>query len=115
MSSGSYSRWIAWARGSVLRALVALLLACAFASAAAAYTLVMRGGRRVEVPERFLLTETTLTYETAPGISVTLQLAHVDIAATERENREARGGPAAKRLLDGRRTGVQSRPVQPSS
>jgi hypothetical protein len=51
----------------------------------------MRGGQRVEIPERFSLTERTLTYEAAPGFNVTLQLAHVDIEATERANREPAG------------------------
>jgi hypothetical protein len=67
------------------------VLACLFATSTAAYTLVMRGGQRVEIPERFLLTERTLTYEAAPGFGVTLQLAHIDIEATERANREPPG------------------------
>jgi hypothetical protein len=79
----------------VVRALntfaAACLLACLLCASAQAYTLVMRGGQRVEIPERFFATGATLTYEAAPGINVTLQLAHIDIEATERENREPPG------------------------
>jgi hypothetical protein len=69
----------------------ACLFACVLGASAHAYTLVMRGGQRVEIPERFFLTGATLTYEAAPGINVTLQLAHINIEATERENREPPG------------------------
>ena len=67
------------------------LLACLMSGAAVAYTLVMRGGRRVEIPEDFRPTRTTLTYETAPGVGVTLPLDHIDIEATERANDEPAG------------------------
>jgi hypothetical protein len=70
----------------------AYLLACLLSSPAAAYTLVMRGGQRVEIPDKFLLDGRTLTYEVAPGLSVTLQIAHIDVDATERANRETPGG-----------------------
>ena len=56
-----------------------------------AYTLVMRDGRRIEIPDSFHLTQTTLTYETAPGIQITVQVRHIDQAATERANGEAPG------------------------
>lgn len=56
-----------------------------------AYTVVMRGGRRVEIPSQFVVTASTLTYETAPGIQITLQMATIDIAATERANNEPPG------------------------
>jgi hypothetical protein len=59
--------------------------------AACAYTVVMRGGQRVEIPDKFELTETTLTYETTHGIYVTLQMSSIDIAATERANGESAG------------------------
>jgi hypothetical protein len=70
----------------------ACLFACALSSSAAAYTLVMCGGQRVEIPDKFSLDGGTLTYEAAPGLSVTLQLAHIDVDATERANGEAPGG-----------------------
>ncbi|MFN2515401.1 MAG: hypothetical protein ABR556_04235 [Pyrinomonadaceae bacterium] len=58
---------------------------------ASAYTVVMRGGRRIEIPSNFVLTRTTLTYEVTPGIQITLQMAAINIAATERANRESPG------------------------
>src|SRR6185369_17025180 len=73
------------------RLLVASFLLIFTATAASAYTVVMRNGRRVEIPNTFTLTDSTLTYETAPGIQVTIQTAGIDIAATESANRQAPG------------------------
>jgi hypothetical protein len=73
------------------RLLVASFLLIFTATAASAYTIVMRNGRRVEIPRTFTLTNSTLTYETAPGIQVTIQLTGIDIAATERVNGQAAG------------------------
>ena len=55
-------------------------------SAVNAYTVVMRDGRRVEIPNEFTVTNSTLTYEVSNGFQVTIQLNTVDIAATERAN-----------------------------
>jgi len=55
------------------------------------YTLVMRGGRRVEIPNKFVVSDSTLTYEVSPGIQVTLALAAIDVAATEKANSEQAG------------------------
>jgi hypothetical protein len=63
----------------------------AFAVAASAYTLVFRGGNRIEIPAEFTLTKTTLTYEISPGFNKTIQLMLIDVAATERANRESPG------------------------
>jgi len=63
-----------------------------FAIASSAYTLVFRNGNRVEIPSDFILTHTTLTYEISPGFNKTLSLILIDIAATERANKEAPGG-----------------------
>jgi hypothetical protein len=73
------------------RLLVATLLLIFTATAASAYTVVLRNGRRVEIPNTFTLTKSTLTYESAPGIQVTIQLASIDVAATERVNGQAAG------------------------
>jgi hypothetical protein len=51
----------------------------------------MRNGRKVEIPASFFVTGSSLTYEVSPGFQVTVRLAAVDIAATERANREAPG------------------------
>ena len=60
-------------------------------SAINAYTVVMRGGRHVEIPNEFTVTNSTLTYEVSNGFQVTIQLNAVDIPATERANGEPSG------------------------
>lgn len=76
----------------LFRKLLVVALVVAFsATAASAYTLVMRSGRRVEIPNTFTLTKSTLTYETAPGIQVTIQLVSIDVAATEHANGQPAG------------------------
>ena len=67
---------------------LAMLLTC---GAVNAYTIVMRDGRRVEIPNDFAVSTSTLTYQVSPGIQITVQLAAVDIAATERVNKETVG------------------------
>jgi hypothetical protein len=84
---GSLSRRCPYAR---ITALMILLLALSVA--ASAYTIVLRDGRRIEVTAEFALTQSTLTYEIAPGISRTIELILVDVPATERANHEAPGG-----------------------
>ncbi|MGI9166759.1 MAG: hypothetical protein ACR2G5_10300 [Pyrinomonadaceae bacterium] len=77
-----------------------------------AYTIVMRGGKRIEIPAQFTVTRTTLTYEAAPTFLITLQLTAIDIPATERANNETAGsllGRAAKQQQSPRKaesTGV---------
>jgi hypothetical protein len=66
------------------------------ATVASAYTLVMRNGRRVEIPNEFTLTGSTLTYQVGSGIQITVQLSGIDIAATERANREPSGAFLAR-------------------
>ncbi len=67
-----------------------------FAATVSAYTLVMRGGRRIEIPSRFVVTNSTLTYEVTPGVQVTLALAAIDVAATEKANSERPGSLLAR-------------------
>ncbi|HET8783339.1 MAG TPA: hypothetical protein VFM63_13025 [Pyrinomonadaceae bacterium] len=86
------------------RLLVAGFLLIFTATAASAYTVVMRNGRRVEIPNTFTTTKSTLTYETAPGIQVTIQLTSIDVAATERAN-----GLAAGTFLN-----LASKPTEPA-
>src|ERR1041384_2380504 len=80
-----------FARVCLRRSLCAFMLACLLPVVVAAYTIVLRGGRRIEAPDNFSVTQATLTYEAAPGLNVTLPLAEIDIAATERANNEAPG------------------------
>jgi len=61
-----------------------------------AYTVVMRDGRRVEIPNEFTVTNSTLTYDVGTGMQVTIQLNTVDIAATERANGEVKGAFLSK-------------------
>jgi hypothetical protein len=77
--------------GSALRLCGALALAILLPVAACAYTVVMRSGRRIEIPSNFIVTSKTLTYEAAPGINITLMMTGIDIAATERANNEPAG------------------------
>ena len=56
-----------------------------------AYTVVMRGGKRIEIPTHFTVTNSTLTYEVSPGVQVTFATAAIDIAATEIANKELPG------------------------
>ena len=75
----------------MLRLGAALTLAMFLPVTACAYTVVMRGGRRIEIPPTFIVTSKTLTYEAAPGINITLMMTGIDIAATERANNEPAG------------------------
>src|SRR5215208_4130046 len=75
----------------VSRILFAALFLSLTVSAVSAYTVVMRDGRRVEIPNEFTVTNSTLTYEVSNGFQVTIQLNTVDIAATERANGEPTG------------------------
>src|SRR5215218_2471221 len=73
------------------RVFFAVLFLAVTVSAVNAYTLILRDGRRVEIPNEFTVTNSTLTYEVSKGFQVTIQLNTVDIAATERANSEAQG------------------------
>jgi hypothetical protein len=75
----------------VSRIFFAALLLLLTISAVNAYTVVMCDGRRVEIPNDFAVTDSTLTYQVSNGFQVTIQLNTVDIAATERANGEAQG------------------------
>jgi hypothetical protein len=90
------------------RLLVAGFLLIFTATAASAYTVVMRNGRRVEIPNTFTMSKSTLTYETSPGIQITIQLTSIDIAATERAN-----GLAAGTFLNMSSQPAAPTPVQP--
>lgn len=78
------------------RVFVAVFFVALAVSVANAYTVVMRDGRRVEIPNEFTLTNSTITYEVSSGLQVTIQLNTVDIAATERANGERQGSFMSK-------------------
>jgi hypothetical protein len=73
------------------RLVCAALLAMLLPLVASAYTVVLRSGRRIEIPASFTVTKLTLTYESAPGINITLLMSTIDVQATERANREPAG------------------------
>ncbi len=73
------------------RILIAALFLALAAVSANAYTVIMRDGRRVQIPDQFTVTSSTLTYDAGRGMQVTIQLNTVDIAATEKANGEAPG------------------------
>ncbi|HEU5236883.1 MAG TPA: hypothetical protein VFU37_07065, partial [Pyrinomonadaceae bacterium] len=78
-------------RSAVPKLTMAALIVLVLAISASAYTLVFRNGQRIEIPDEFTLTRTTLTYEISPGFNKTLLLTLIDVAATERANGEAPG------------------------
>lgn len=73
------------------RVLITVLVLVFGAASASAYTIVMRDGRRVVIPDNFTVTNSTLTYAVSNGIQVTMQLRTIDVPATERANDEASG------------------------
>src|SRR6266550_2009215 len=73
------------------RLLFVTVILVLLANVAGAYTFVFRDGHRTEVPALFEVGTWTVTYELAPGINNTVQLALIDIVATERVNMETPG------------------------
>src|SRR5215510_15722960 len=61
-------------RSAVPKLTMAALIVLVLAISASAYTLVFRNGQRIEIPDEFMLTRTTLTYEISPGFNKTLLL-----------------------------------------
>jgi hypothetical protein len=77
--------------GRVCAVVIAALSVLLLPAAADAYTLVLRSGRQVNVPGDFKVTPAAVIYETSPGFFVTVWLANVDTAATEKANAEPAG------------------------
>jgi hypothetical protein len=75
----------------VRRLACAAVLALVLPVVACAYTVVLRSGRRIEIPASFTVTKLTLTYESAPGINITFLMSTIDVQATERANNEPAG------------------------
>jgi hypothetical protein len=100
MSANSLARRFAYTggvpSGRASRAVLATLLFLLLPVAANAYTLVLRSGRRVTVPDNFKVTPAAVVYEASPGFSVTVWLSNVDVAATERANAEPPGNFARR-------------------
>ncbi len=97
---------------SVGRRLVsAMCLLFVLAVTTNAYSIVMRSGKRIEIADRFNVTNLTLTYETAPGFWVTLQMSAIDIPATEMANNE-RTGSLLDRATQEQATGTSQTTTQ---
>lgn len=111
---------VASVRSVLLESGIVVLLVCAFAVAASAYTLVFKNGNRMEIPDEFTITRTTLTYEISPGFQKTIMLSLVDIAATERANNEPWGSffrrnPALARRPQSSQTPEPNQPAGPTT
>ena len=78
-------------RRSLVRIIALFIFVCIVTVTANAYTLIMRGGRRIEIPANFIVTKSTLTYEVSPGVQITINVAAIDISATEIANNESPG------------------------
>ena len=83
----------------ISRVVLATLVLALGVLTANAYTIVMRDGRRIEIPDKFTVTGSTLTYKAGSDIQVTIQLNTVDVAATEQANGEAAGSFLRKSSL----------------
>ena len=59
--------------GLARRLMSAACLLFVLAATTNAYSIVMRGGKHIEIPAQFSVTKMTLTYETAPGFWITLR------------------------------------------
>jgi len=73
------------------RGLIVVLVVVLASVTASAYTVVMRDGRRLSIPDNFVVTNLTLTYSLGEQFQKTLLLATVDIPATERANNQPAG------------------------
>src|SRR5215213_6301561 len=94
----------------VSRILFAALFLSLTVSVVNAYTVVMRDGRRVEIPDEFTVTNSTLTYPVSNGFQITIQLNAVDVAATERANGQAAGSLLQKAAAPQAAPAPQTRP-----
>jgi hypothetical protein len=73
------------------KVLWAFIFIAVLSSVASGYTIVMLGGRQLQIPDQFTVTRTALTYSVGPTISATVLMAAIDVSATERANHEAPG------------------------
>jgi len=92
-------------RRAFAQPLILILALTVFSSVAQAYTVVLKSGRVVQIPNSFSVTTSMVIYEIAPGIQVSLQLVSIDIGATEKANREPAG--SLKRRLAERAIPIQ--------
>ena len=89
------------------RGLMVVLVVVLASVSASAYTIVMRDGRRLSIPNNFVVTNLTLTYSLGEQFQKTVLLVAIDIPATERANNE----PAGSFLMRAQQV-AQSQPAQ---
>lgn len=76
---------------AITRLALALLFIAGISSTANAYTIVLLGGRQLQIPDQFTVTRTSLTYAVGATINATVLMAAIDVSATERANNEQPG------------------------
>jgi len=74
-----------------VRVLASVVVLVLFTVTAQAYTIILRGGKSIVIPDTFTATATTLTYELSAGFQATIQISAIDVIATDRANREPAG------------------------
>jgi hypothetical protein len=78
-------------KGITSRAINMTLFICVSWTIASAYTIVFYGGKRVQIPDNFVVTSNAVIYETAPDVNVSFRLNSIDVLATERANNDSPG------------------------
>jgi hypothetical protein len=58
---------------------------------AGAYTVVLYGGKQLQIPDNFIVTSDAVVYGTGPSINVSVLLNSIDVVATEHANHESPG------------------------
>lgn len=86
----SFQNWFR-RRSALPQLAISAALLLVLTATASAYTIVFRSGQRLEIPDEFTVTNTTLTFEISPGFNKTLVLTLIDVAKTERVNGETPG------------------------
>lgn len=76
--------------------LFTMMLAVLMPVAASAYTVVLRSGQRVTIPDNFVVTTAGITYAEAPRMDRTIQMSVINIRATEAANQEIAGALLAR-------------------
>ena len=93
---------------SMTKVALTCVLMLILSGASQAYTIVLRSGERIEIPEIYSVTQTALTYEIAAGFYRTILLNVINFAATEMANNEAPGSFSLKSRNEAGVTGDQS-------
>jgi hypothetical protein len=74
-----------------VRLMLAFMVTISLAASTLAYTLILRTGQRLDISNKFTVTEDYLTYEAGKDIRVSIPTISINIAATEEANGEPSG------------------------